>query len=98
MNSMVDLLEKSCVVGSKEWANDLLRWFLNEILYADTWVHHPYNKLIVGYDIIDRLDDYGFWWQSARVKNHLHRWKKNISCTRARARDTLSIGERERSS
>ena len=84
----VDLLKKVCVIGSKEWANDLLRWFLREILYADCWNNHPHNKIVLAYVVIDRLNDYGFFWQSARLRNHLHRWKK--SCTRARARDTLS--------
>jgi len=89
MYSNVDLLEKSCVFGSKEWANDLLRWFLREILYKKTWVHHPYNKIIVAYDVIDQFESRGFVWQAERVRNHLHRWMKNISCTRARARDPL---------
>jgi len=91
----VDLLKKVCVVGSKKWANNLLKFFLNEILYNDDcWIHHPYNKIILAYDVIDRLNSYGFSWQSARLRNHLHRWMKKISCTRAharaRARDTLS--------
>lgn len=80
--------------GSKEWANELLRWFLREILYADTWVKHPYNKLIVGYDIVDQLESHGFWWQAERVKNHLHRWMRSISCT-AESREPLDLrGER----
>lgn len=95
MYSMVDVLEKVCVFGSKEWANDLLRWFLRDILYKKTWVFHPYNKIIVAYDVIDQLESWGFVWQAERVRNHLHRWMKNISCTRARARD-LSRSERER--
>ena len=83
---MVDVLEKSCVYGSKEWANDLLRWFLRDILYKKTWVFHPYNKIIVAYDVIDQLESRGFPWQAERVRNHLHRWMKNISCKRARMR------------
>jgi len=95
MYSKVDLLKKSCVIGSKKWANNLLRWFLREILYSDVWINHPYNKLILGYDIVDRLNSYGFLWQAERVNNHLHRWMKKISCTRAHARDTLDQRERE---
>lgn len=99
--SKVDLLEKS-FRGSKKWANDLLRWFLREILYKETWVHHPYNKIIVSYDVISQLESFGFVWQAERVRNHLHLWMKKISCTRAaldpasvRARDTLDQRERE---
>ena len=79
--------------GSIEWANDLLRWFLREILYAETWIQHPYNKLIVGYDVIDQLEDKGFWWQSERARNHIHKWMKAISCTPSRG-DLSKRGER----
>lgn len=77
--------------GSMEWANDILRWFLRDILYEKTWVYHPYNKLIVGYDVIDRLEAHGFWWQSARVKNQMHLWMKR-SC-KSEGFDTLDLRE-----
>lgn len=76
-------------------ANRKLRWFLHEVLYAETWVKHPYNKVIVGYDIIDQLEYAGFWWQAERLKNHLHRWMRSTTCKDPQILDTLSIGERE---
>ena len=84
---------KKVSYGSMDWANDILRCFLNDILYEKTWVYHPYNKLIVGYDVIDRLEVHGFWWQAERLKNHLHRWMKR-SC-KSEGFDTLDLRERE---
>lgn len=88
---------------SKEWANDLLRWFLKEILYADCWIRHPYNKILIADEIIDRLNEKGYPWQAARVKNHLHRWMSSISedprsiaSLAPQSGDTLA-GEREAS-
>ena len=84
---------------SKNWANKLLKWFLREVLYSSTWKAHPYYKILIGNDFIDRLEEKGYPWQAERIRNHLHRWMKLISCTRAkrevffpssRARDTLS--------
>jgi hypothetical protein len=73
---------------SKVEANEKLRWFLREILYADTWVLHPYNKVIVGLDVIDSLEFEGFFWQADRVKNHLHRWMRSIACKDPEILDT----------
>lgn len=64
--------------GSKKWANDLLRWFLREILYAPTWENHPSYKIIVAKVIIYDLERAGFPWQRDRVINHLNRWKKKL--------------------
>jgi len=88
MNDKIRRLNKAfCVekprvldAGSRARANEKLRWFLNEILFAETWIHHPYNKILVGYDIIDQLEREGFPWQAERIRNHLHRWMKSISC------------------
>ena len=85
------------VYGSKDWANHKLRWFLNEVLYADVWIQHPYCKLAVGYEIIDQLESHGFWWQAERIRNHLHRWMSKIACT-AEGRDTLDDRERRETS
>jgi len=79
--------------SSNDWANEKLRWFLREILYAETWVKHPQNKVILARILIERLESECFWWQAERLRNHLHRWMKH-ACT-AEGRDTLSI-KRER--
>jgi len=87
----------SVEIGSKEWANESLRWFLREILYSPTWQGHPYFKILIGEDLAERLVEKGFPWQAERIRNHLHRWLKSIAC-RSRGPDTLSNGERERGS
>jgi hypothetical protein len=83
MKNNVEVKNKIYVLnrGSKAWANDLLRYFLRDILYnKECWIRHPYNKILLGYDVIDQLESYGYFWQSSRVKNHIHRWMKSLSC------------------
>jgi hypothetical protein len=77
---------------SRDEANEKLRWFLREILYADTWIRHPYNKVIVGLDVIDSLEFEGFFWQADRVRNHLHRWMRSLALQPRKA-DTPREGE-----
>ncbi len=60
---------------TKERANDLLRWFLREILYSDTWKRRPHYKIILGQVIAEELFSYGFKWQGNRVLNHIHKFK-----------------------
>jgi hypothetical protein len=62
------------VRGSKEWANECLRWFLQEILYTDTWKAHPYYKLFLGQHLALDLESEGFTWQASRIRNHVHKW------------------------
>lgn len=83
-------------VYSVAWANDLLRWFLRDILFSNAWVLHPYNKLIVALDVVDRLEVHGFWWQSERIRNQTRMWMKR-SCTAEdrRGGDTLDRERRE---
>jgi len=69
----IDVL-KYKLFRDKNWANEKLRWFLREILYSPSWEKHPQNKVILARQIISDLEDHGFWWQAARVENHLHRW------------------------
>ena len=89
------------VIRSKEaiaQANETLRWFLNEILYAETWKAHPYYKILIGSDVASRLDEKGFSWQAERLRNHLRRWMKSISCKSPERFDTLSKKERREDS
>ena len=63
---------------SKLWANDLLRYFLREILYNDSvWIHHAHNKVILANSFVDLLQSHGYGWQAERIRNHLHRWLKS---------------------
>jgi hypothetical protein len=77
-------------------ANETLRWFLREILYAEVWKAHPYYKLILGFYLANDLEIHGFWWQSKRLLNHLHRWMKGLSqeerklCFTRRRREPIS--------
>ena len=93
--------------GSKDWANDLLAYFLNEILYSDTWKYFPHYKLILARVIESDLASHGFWWQVRRLRNHVHLWKKkqknldisvNVDIrhrfTNSSEFDTLEEGER----
>ena len=74
---------------SKEWANDLLRWFLREILFSDTWRRFPYYKIVIGELLIWDLETHGFPWQAERMRNQINRWKAEqaidlkvkVSCT-----------------
>ena len=92
-------------VLSQDWANEKLRWFLREILYAETWKQHPEYKVVVGRVVAEDLRVHGFSWQADRVLNHLNRWKRRQkldlqvrvkihSCTAQESGDTLSREER----
>jgi len=61
-------------IWSKAWANDLLRGFLRDVLYADTWKNHPEYKVIIAKITAEDLRCHGFPWQAERILNHLHKW------------------------
>ena len=85
-----EIINLTVSVKNKDWANDLLRWFLKDILYADCWKAHPYCKLLVSFDVVDQLESSGFWWQASRIRNHVHRWMKKISCCTVTDIDTVT--------
>jgi len=66
--------KKKVFLHSKDWANDLLRGFLRDVLYADTWKNHPEYKVIIGKITAEDLLRHGFPWQAERILNHLHKW------------------------
>jgi len=66
--------KKKVLLHSRDWANDLLRGFLRDVLYADTWKNHPEYKVIIGQITAEDLRRHDFPWQADRVLNHLHRW------------------------
>jgi len=82
-------------IFGKEWANETLRWFLRDILYADTWVlpHNRKFKVILANVLIERLESYGFGWQADRMRNHVYRWMRMQKVVYAEG-DTLSDRER----
>jgi hypothetical protein len=77
----------------KAWANDLLRYFIHEIL-GDPWPRVQ-NVVIVALEIEDNLRAHGFPWQADRVLNHLYRFMQ--SCN-AEGVDSPLGGEEEISS
>ena len=81
------------VYGSIEWANSLLVWVIKEILLSSTWIHHPYNKMVVAYDVIDHLNSQGYRWQGRILRFQLHKWMRSISLAPPKA-VTLSLEER----
>lgn len=60
----------------KEWANDTLRYAIHDIINDPGWNKHPENVVILCRDLMSFLESHGFWWQSERIKNHLHLWMK----------------------
>jgi len=50
---------------------------LREILYNnDVWEKFPHYKIVLGRVIAGEFHERGFWWQSKRILNHVHLWKK----------------------
>lgn len=83
---------------SKEWANELLRYGIKVL--REWWVkpNSPKNAVVVKKRLVEifisRLEVEGYWWQSARLRNHLHRYLQR----RHSAADTLSERERREAS
>jgi len=83
---------------SRAEANSLLRYGIKVL--REWWIkpNSPKNAVFVKKRLVEifisRLEAEGFWWQSARLRNHLHRYLQ--SC--ANSSDTLSERVREASS
>ena len=83
---------------SREWANELLRYGIKVL--KEWWIksNSPKNSVVVKKRLVEifisRLESEGFWWQSARLRNHLHRYLQ--SC--ANSSDALSERERREAS
>jgi hypothetical protein len=59
-------------IGSRDWANSQLRFViavLQDRVFRATWK----GKLQMALIVRDRLLEYGFTWQAARVDNWIHR-------------------------
>ena len=83
---------------SRDQANELLRYGIKVL--REWWIkpNSPKNAVSVKKRLIEifiaRLEADGFWWQSRRLSNHLHRYLQ--SC--ANSSDTLSERERREAS
>lgn len=82
---------------SREWANELLRYGIKVL--KEWWIkpNSPKNSVVVKKRLVEifisRLESEGFWWQSARLRNHLHRYLQHCRSSA----DALSEREREAS-
>ena len=63
---------------SRDQANELLRYGIKVL--KEWWIkpNSPKNSVAVKKRLVEifisHLEAGGFWWQSARLKNHLHRY------------------------
>lgn len=64
--------------GSKDWADESLRYLLQLLGDNNTWnlSHNWYFKRLVSFIIIERLREYGFSWHVKVGSGHFHRWLK----------------------
>jgi len=67
--------------GSKEWADESLRYFLGILSDNSTWnlPHNWFMKRLVSHIILERLRDQGFEWHHKVGSGHFHRWLKRKS-------------------
>jgi hypothetical protein len=56
-------------LGSKEWANSVLRLAIRELKNVDRVLE---ARQLEVYYFLDDLRDHGFVWQVARLRNHIH--------------------------
>ena len=60
--------------GSLAWANNLLRWAIG-VLQGKNIVSRPSGRLHLALYVLSELQDAGFWWQSKRLENWIHRFQ-----------------------
>lgn len=67
--------------GSKEWADDQLRYLLSLLGDTTTWnlPHNWFCKRVVSFLILERLREAGFQWHYTVGSGHFHRWLKRKS-------------------
>ena len=61
--------------GSKEWANDQLR-FAIRVLKGEIVGSSDKGRIQIAILIQDRLSQAGFWWQHRILDHHLHLFMK----------------------
>jgi len=64
--------------GSKDWADEQLRFLLGLLADNETWnlTHNWHFKRVVARLVIDRLGEAGFGWHVKVASGHFHRWLK----------------------
>lgn len=61
--------KNSCLYGKKAWANDVLRIAVKELSNVDRVLSA--RNLEIFY-FLGELERFGFWWQVARLRNHIN--------------------------
>ena len=67
--------------GSKDWADDSLKYLLGLLSDNSTWnlSHNWHMKRVVASLILERLKEAGFDWHVKVASGHFHRWLKRKS-------------------
>jgi hypothetical protein len=55
--------------GSKDWANAVLRLTIQELKNTDRVIS---ARQIEIFHFLHELESFGYWWQVARLRNHIH--------------------------
>jgi hypothetical protein len=72
--------------GSKEWANSVLRIAIHELKNTDRVLAARQLEI---YYFLGELERFGFKWQVARLRNHIHLAVKQGRFTASREADSL---------
>jgi len=75
------LAEKQGYFGSKEWADDSLKYLLGLLSDNSTWnlPHNWHMKRTVAFLILERLREKEFFWHYKIAHGHFTRWLKRRS-------------------
>jgi len=84
-------MEKIDTFGSKEWANDQLR-FVIRILKGEGVVATWKGRLQIVLYVKNRLEDMAFWWQAERIENWIHRLQPREVDSLEEGRESLHYG------
>ena len=61
--------------GSKEWANDELRFGIRIINGDIVKTRKLTDLLAIALDVKSWLEREGFWWQAKTLDHHIHLWQ-----------------------
>ena len=75
--------------GSRAWANAVLRLAIAELKNTDRVLS---ARQLEVFHYLHELESHGYWWQSARLRNHINLAVKKGRFT-ARSADSLSKRE-----
>lgn len=76
--------------GSKEWANDQLRYAIS-VLQGRSMGSRPKGRIEIALLIKDRLKKEGFWWQAKTLEYHLHRFQGQLGARDYRRKAVVGL-------